>query len=117
MSAASIVRYRRDGDIPFLGSHDPNDTDLYAITLQDELYSGESISSVAWDATGLTVDDTLSPSTFTDQDGNVVTDVRVIVLSGGTAGQTYTVRARFSLSGGPASRQIDVSFRILCKEH
>lgn len=117
MSYQKVYNYRH-GDPPFAASKDPNDIEIYAIALDSELYSGEGISSVTWVVpAGLTKDSEVAPVSFTDQAGNAYGHVRIVVLSGGTAGQIYTITGRFSLSGGVANRQIDVSFKIKCEEH
>lgn len=83
--------------------HDPDAVLDYSIDWSDWLASGEVISTSAWTVpTGITQD----TATKTDS-------VATIWISGGTAGQIYTVTNHIVTDGG---REDDRSLHLHCKE-
>lgn len=68
------------------GSHtfddkDPQETDSFTFDWADRLTSGDTISGVAWTV----------PSGITQASSSNTTTTATIILSGGTAGQNYSI--------------------------
>ena len=118
MSAQQIpIFHYRDGEIPFAGPIGVGDVDIYGIALDGNLYTGESISGVVWDAGGLTSVPMNPALPYTDLDGRSYNHLRAILISGGLLDQIYTISGEFALTGGGVNRTINVSFKVKCVQN
>jgi len=81
---------------------DPDDTDSYGFDWSDRLLTGETISVSAW----------VLPDDLTEADSSNDTTQTSIKLSGGVAGNMYTVTNRITTT--PNGHQLDRSFKFYC---
>ena len=89
--------------IPYVERKDPDDVLDYVFHWSDWLETGETLGSVAWDV----------PTGLTQDDDDVGATTATVWLSGGTAGETYTVGCKVTTN---TTRVCERSFRVLVAE-
>lgn len=105
---------------------DPDAVDVYYVVWCDKdgtndgsasddgRLQGETITAAAATvSTGLTLDSETSGTVTISGVAYGINTVHSITLSGGTAGNTYTVTSRITTTGG---RTLDKTFKIICSE-
>jgi hypothetical protein len=89
--------------VPHVERKDPSDILDYLWDWSDWLETGETLTTVTWDV----------PTGLTQDDDDIGTTTATAWLSGGTAGETYTVGCLVTTSMG---RTCERSCRILVAE-
>lgn len=101
--------------VPYGMPIDPDESQLYAMTLDDLFLNGETLIDYAWDGGGLTVESSARSIDFTDTADFHSTWAFIVLLSGGVAGQEYEPRLRVRTNVPYiGTRSIDRSFRVKC---
>ena len=89
--------------IPYVERKDPDDVLDYVFDWSDWLETGETLTIAAWDV----------PTGLSNDDDNIGTTTATVWLSGGTAGETYTIGCTVTTSTG---RVCERSCRIVVAE-
>lgn len=105
----TLTGYKRDNDGLYIDK-DPESVLNYTFDWSNWLASGESITSTTFTVDSITGDsDPLTVDSYIIVSGNKKTQV---VLSGGTAGNIYTVRNTIVTDESETERKF---FRVVCK--
>lgn len=107
---ATLTGYKRDSESLYIDK-DPEAVLIYTFDWSNWLASGESITSSNWTIDAITGDtDALTvDSSIVHNNGKQC----IITLSGGTAGNIYTVRNTIVTDDSETERKF---FRIVCKQ-
>lgn len=111
----NVIVHRGRGAPTLRVQKDPDAVSDYRITWGDWLRDGESIASDEWISDGVFTIDSSASLASEVINGVTHTDIRVVWLSGGTAGQIGKITNRITTDSVPARVQ-DASFWLRCEE-
>lgn len=107
---ATLTGYKRDTEGLYIDK-DPDAVLNYTFDWTNWLASGETITSTVWSVDSISGDtDPLTVDSYTTHSNGKKT---IVVLSGGTAGNIYTVRNTINTDESETERKF---FRIVCKD-
>jgi hypothetical protein len=90
--------------------HDPDATLDYTMDWSDWLSSGDPLDTVIWRVSTITGDP--APMTLGSNTTNTITGVSTVLVSGGSAGNVYTLTCRITTDNGLIDERF---FRLFAK--
>ena len=106
---SNITGFRTDRSGAWI-EHDPDSRLDYSLNWSEWLSGGDTLSTSSWTVSTITGD--AAPLVIHSQNTNTVTGISTAVISGGTAGNIYTVKNRVTTGSGLIDER---TFRLIVK--
>lgn len=107
---SNITGFRTDRSGAYI-EHDPDSRLDYSLDWSEWLSSGDTLSASTWTVSTITGDS--APITVESVNTNSNTGITTAILSGGTAGNIYTVKCRITTGSGLIDER---TFRLVVRD-